>query len=85
MEIRRGMYGWPQAGILANKLLKNRLAKHGYIEVQCTLGLFRHSFRSVTFTLAVDGFGVKYIGMEHADHLMMALEEEYKIKKNWKG
>jgi hypothetical protein len=32
MEIRRGMYGLPQAGILANKLLKKRLALHGYFE-----------------------------------------------------
>jgi hypothetical protein len=30
MEIRRAMYGLPQAGMLANKLLKQRLAKHGY-------------------------------------------------------
>ena len=30
VEIRKGMYGLPQAGILANKLLKKRLAKHGY-------------------------------------------------------
>ncbi len=28
MEILKGMYGLPQAGILANKLLKKRLAKH---------------------------------------------------------
>jgi hypothetical protein len=26
MEIQKGMYGLPQAGILANKLLKERLA-----------------------------------------------------------
>jgi hypothetical protein len=32
MEIRKGMYGLPQAGILANKLLKKRLARHGYFE-----------------------------------------------------
>jgi len=34
MEIRRGMYGLPQAGILANKLLRKRLGRHGYFEVQ---------------------------------------------------
>jgi hypothetical protein len=28
MEIRKGMYGLPQAGFFANKLLKKRLAKH---------------------------------------------------------
>ncbi|KAL7534747.1 hypothetical protein ACHAXR_008723 [Thalassiosira sp. AJA248-18] len=30
MEIRKGMYGLPQSGILANKPLKKHLAKKGY-------------------------------------------------------
>jgi hypothetical protein len=38
MEIHPGMYGLPQAGILANKLLKKRLACHGYFEVPHTPG-----------------------------------------------
>jgi hypothetical protein len=42
MEIRRGMYGLPQAGILANKLLKKRLAEDGYFELPHTPGLFTH-------------------------------------------
>jgi hypothetical protein len=45
MEIRRGCYGLPQAGILANKLLKKRLAKHGYFELPHTPGLFKHISR----------------------------------------
>jgi hypothetical protein len=32
MEIRKGMYRLPQAGILVNKLLKERLVRHGYFE-----------------------------------------------------
>ena len=32
VEIRKGMYGLPQAGRLANQLLKKRLARHGYFE-----------------------------------------------------
>ena len=39
VEIRKGMYGLPQAGILANKLLKQRLAKHGYYKCKHTPGL----------------------------------------------
>jgi hypothetical protein len=39
MEIQKGMYGLPQAGILANKLLKKRLACHGYFEQPHTPGL----------------------------------------------
>jgi hypothetical protein len=32
MEIQKGIYGLPQAGILANKLLRQRLATDGYYE-----------------------------------------------------
>ena len=42
MEIMRGMYELPQSGIFANKLLKERLAPHGYYEVQHMPGLFKH-------------------------------------------
>ena len=40
-QIDRGMYGLPQAGILANKLLRKRLKPHGYFEVKHTPGLWR--------------------------------------------
>ena len=58
-EIVRGMYGLPQAGILANQLLKKRLAVHNYYEVPHTPGLFTHKTRPIWFTLTVDDFGVK--------------------------
>ena len=45
VEIRKGMYGLPQAGILANKLLKERLAQHGYYECPRTPGLWKHMWR----------------------------------------
>ncbi len=32
LEIRRAVWGLPQAGILANKLLRKRLAPHGHSE-----------------------------------------------------
>ena len=32
VEIRKGMYGLPQAGLLAKELLKQRLMKHGYTQ-----------------------------------------------------
>jgi hypothetical protein len=85
MEIRRGMYRFPQARMLANKLLKKRLAPHGYYEVPHTPGLWRHQFRPVMFTLVVDDLGVKYVGREHAEHLMNAIEENYTVTKDWAG
>jgi hypothetical protein len=42
MEICKGVYRLPQAGILANKLLKEQLALHGYFEQPHTLGLWKH-------------------------------------------
>jgi hypothetical protein len=36
-RIDKGMYGLPQAGILANKLLKARLEPHGYCECNHTI------------------------------------------------
>ena len=36
------MYGLPQAGILANQLLKKRLKVHDYFDVPHTPGLFTH-------------------------------------------
>jgi hypothetical protein len=85
MEIRRAMYGLPQAGILANKLLKKRLAKHGYFEVTHTPGLWKHISRPISFTLVVDDFGIKYVGKEHADHLLNALKEHYTLDVDWDG
>ena len=86
MEIRRGMYGLPQAGILANKLLRKRLGRHGYFEVQHTPGLWKHVSKPVWFNLCVDDFGVKYIGEENLKHLFQALRTEtYEIVEDWAG
>ncbi len=48
-EIRRGCYGLPQAGILANDLLRSRLLTEGYYEVESTPGLWRHKWRPIQF------------------------------------
>jgi hypothetical protein len=84
LEIRRA--GLPQAGILANKLLRKRLKPHGYYECVNTLGLWRHATRPITFTLVVDDFGVKYVGKEHAEHLINCLKDKtYKLTEDWTG
>ena len=69
MEIRKGMYGLPQSGIIAQDLLTKLLAKHGYRPCRHTHGLWKHDTRAISFTLVVDDFGVKYVGREHAEHL----------------
>jgi hypothetical protein len=85
IEVTKGMYGLPQAGLLANKLLEKRLNKHGYFQSKLVPGLWKHTTRPITFTLVVDNFGVKYVGKEHAEHLMTVLQEHYQIKADWTG
>jgi hypothetical protein len=62
IEVYKGIYGLPQAGILANQLLARRLAIHGYHQTKFTFGLWRHVTRLIKFTLVVDDFGVQYVG-----------------------
>jgi hypothetical protein len=76
MEIRKGMYGLPQAGILANKLLKKCLPKHGYIKQPHTPDLSSHKSHPIWFNLAVDNFGIKYIGEDTLHHLYNSLQAE---------
>ena len=58
-EITKGMYGLPQAGIIAQELLAERLAKHGYHQSKIIPGLWTHKTRPTTFTLVVDNFAIK--------------------------
>jgi hypothetical protein len=85
IRAKRGMYGLPQAGLLANKLLKKRLNKHGYRQSKLVPGLWKHNTRPIQFTLDVNDFGIKYISKEHAQHLKNTLKEHYKLTCNWTG
>jgi hypothetical protein len=76
MEIQKGIYGLPQVGLLANKLPKKRLVRHGYFEQPHTPGLWKHVSHPVWFNLCVDDFGIKYIGKENLQHLYNALRKE---------
>ena len=85
IEAHKGMYGLPQAGLLAQQLLEKRLNKHGYFQSKFTPGFWTHKWRPICFSLVVDDFGVKYVGKEHADHLVSALKEDYELETDWEG
>ena len=85
VEIQGGMYGLPQAGLLAQELLETRLMKHGYTQSKTTPGFWTHKTRPIHFSLVVDDFGVKYVGQEHAEHLINVLKEHYQITTDWSG
>jgi len=85
LRAKQGMYGLPQAGLLANELLKKHLNKHSYRQSKLVPGLWKHDTRPIQFTLVVDNFGVKYVGEEHAQHLKNTLKEHYKLTCDWTG
>jgi hypothetical protein len=85
VEIQKGMYGLPQAGILAHERLVKHLATSGYHPTPNTPGLFTHTSRPISFTLVVDDFGIKYVGREHAEHLVAAIKSLYTLTTNWQG
>ena len=73
------MYGLPQAGRIANDQLKKRLASYEYFERPHTPGMWKHVSRPTQFTLVVDDFGIKYVGQENIDHLLMKLRKYYEV------
>jgi hypothetical protein len=85
VEVRKGMYGLPQAGLIANELLEKRLNKEGYFQSTLVPGLWTHKTRPISFTLVVDDFGVKYTREQDVHHLMGALKRHYEITDDWKG
>ena len=84
-EILLGCYGLPQSGRLSNDLLGTCLEQAGYYKAATTSGLWSHKWRPIQFFLLVDNFGIKYIGKEHALHLLKNLEQNYDISIDWKG
>jgi hypothetical protein len=72
-----------QAGLLANQFLQTRLAPFGYYPARHTPGLWLHKTWTISFTLVVDDFAVKYVGKQHADHLRNALLRTYKLTTSW--
>ena len=85
IEILNGMPGLKQAGKVANERLVEHISKYDYATCKRTQSLWRHASRPVVFTLCVDGFGVKYIGKQHGNHLLDALCASYNMTCDWTG
>jgi hypothetical protein len=85
IEMRRAVWGLPQAGILANKRLRRKLAPFGYSESVNTPGLWTHESRPISFTLVVDDFGVKYVTQDDVDHLIASIKSTYTLTEDWTG
>jgi hypothetical protein len=53
------------------------LVRHNDRVALIDAGLWKHATRDVHFSLALDDFGVKYVGKENAQHLVDALASLY--------
>ena len=83
IQINKGMYGLPQSGKLANDLLRQRLAPHGYHPCRHTPGLWRHKSKPISFVLVVDDFAVKFVNKTDVLDLLAILQAHYTVKVDW--
>jgi hypothetical protein len=83
IEIRKGMYGLKQAGLLANQLIHKRVTPFGYYPARHTPGLWLQKTIPIAFSLIVDDLAVKYVGKQHAAHLQDALLRSYELTTDW--
>jgi hypothetical protein len=50
-EVNKGMYGLPQAGIIAQELLEKRLGEYGYHQSKIVNGFWKHKTRPIVSDL----------------------------------
>ena len=84
-KIRKGVYGLPQFGMLATKILETRLNAAGYYQASTTPVLWCHKWIPILFVLIVENFGTEYSGKRHIHHLRKNLQSHYTITKYWEG
>jgi hypothetical protein len=85
LEMQQAVWGLPQAGILAKKLLQKRLLPHRYYECNNTPSLWKRKTQPIAFKLVVNDFGVKYVGKEHVDYLIWCIKLKYELVEDWTG
>jgi hypothetical protein len=85
LEMRRAIWGLPQARILANKKLHCKLAPFGYFKHVNMPGFWYHESRPISITLVVDNFGVKYVNKDNDDHLIVSIKTPYTLTKDCLG
>ena len=57
--------------------------KHGYYQILLMPGLWEHTMHPIQFALVLDDLCVKYVGWEHAEHSLAALNEQYMMTTDW--
>ena len=79
------MTGLKKAGKLANERLKKHLRKYGYTPCARMPALWNHVTLPITYTLAIDDFGVQNNGKHTALHLLNTLKDLYNVSVDCTG
>ena len=82
-HVTKGIYGIPQAGLIAHGALVQHLEPYGYRPSNKTQVLWTRDIHSINLIFVVGDFGVKYLGKERTLHLKSALEDKYKVITYW--
>ena len=85
LDIRKGVYGLPQAVCLENDIITERLAPKLYVQCTHISGLWWHKFPPILFSFVVEKICVKYVCKEHADHLISSIGKFYPVSEDWTG
>ena len=85
IKIKKGMYGLKQAAVLAYENLIKNLAPFGYRPIPNTDSYWEHQQYPTKFCLCVDDFGVKFFDKRDINHLITALQTNYKISTDFQG
>jgi hypothetical protein len=84
-QVRKGMYGLPQAGRLANEQLRKFLKPHGFEPCPITPGLWKDLQTDLMFSLVVDDFGIRYTSEASVQRLIYTLKKKYELTTDWTG
>ena len=86
-EVTKGIYGLPQAGLLAQQDLIRLLEQHNFVQCPHTPCLFKHRINNIQFVLWVDDFLVKYPRNQPRllHDLIATLRSKYRLKIDWQG
>lgn len=63
-----GLYGLSQNGRIANKDLKKHMSQYIYYPTKIKPGLLKYETKLISFTLAIDNFGVKCTDKDNIGH-----------------
>ena len=74
-----------QAGIILQTSLNQNLHKFEYSSLTITPILWKHTGNTITFTMEIDNFVIKYVINQDTQHLINTMYQRYEVTQCCKG